>query len=158
MHFVFLYCSYCGAAPIVYFAYSLSSVDSVMYKLYYTWLHTIMIQGGKVVTLFNVKQEAYLSGYGSFANDCLPDFLKSCNAGHSEKYASITVTAPYMILHWIIVVGYRERKLIKGIRKTPPQSGDTFLQLEIANNPTSGNKSNMCILHICSIFTFFAYW
>ena len=48
---------------------------------------TIIIQGGKVVTLFNVKQEAYLSGYGSFVNDCLPDFLKSGNAGHSEKRA-----------------------------------------------------------------------
>ena len=44
------------------------------------------LQGSKVVTLFNVKQEAFLSGYGSFVNDCLPDFLKSSNAGQSEKY------------------------------------------------------------------------
>ena len=40
-------------------------------------------------------------------------------------------------------VGYRKRKLIKGIRKTPPQSGDTFLQLEIASNPLSGNNMNI---------------
>ena len=42
-------------------------------------------QGGKVVTLFNVKQEAYLGVYGSFVNDCLPEFLKSPYAGQGEK-------------------------------------------------------------------------
>ena len=62
--------------------------------IYIHFLHltiTNNVQGGKLVTLFNVKQEAYLGGYGSFVNDCLPDFLKSSSAGQGKDTIIIII-------------------------------------------------------------------
>ena len=85
-----------------------------------------------------MKQEAYLGGYGSFVNDCLPDFLKSSSAGQGEDTIIIIIILKLILFYLNFPVGYRKRKLVKGIRKAPPLSGDTFLQLEIADNPLSG--------------------
>ena len=85
-----------------------------------------------------MKQEAYLGGYGSFVNDFLPDSLKSSSAGQGENTIIIIIIYKFTSLYLNSPVGYRKRKLVKGIGKAPPLSGDTFLQLEIADNPLSG--------------------
>ena len=91
-----------------------------------------------MVTLFNVKQEAYLGGFGSLANECLPDFLKSSSASQGENTSIIMIVHKQILFCLNSSVGFNKRKLVKGIKKAPPLSGDTFLQLEIADNPLSG--------------------
>ena len=111
------------------------------------------MQGGKVVTLFNVKQEAYLSGHGSFVNDILPDFLKSSKESQGKNKGFMNAIATCLVFTYLtfFLVGYRKRKLIKGVVHISPDSGDTYFQLETVDNPLSGNVLLQCIhntLHV----------
>ena len=62
------------------------------------------MQGAKVVTLFNVKQEAYLSGQGSFVNDLLPDFLQYSKACPGKNKGFIIATDACLLIMYLTIL------------------------------------------------------
>lgn len=86
--------------------------------------------------LFNVKDEAYISFEGSFAQDALPDEIKAQKSGECTTIYLSSLSYLLNLIESLVIA--KSRKNFRGFRKPPPISGDSFWQLEKLKDPLSG--------------------